>query len=123
MAPSQLISSPNQTLRFRLRTWSSARESHPALLHVGQAWSLAYSPTKMAAGVGFAPTSRRLTGGCSTVELPGNGGRTRIRTVISSVWERCPDCWTIRPKLALVIGLAPTSPASRAGAPLTGPRT
>ena len=28
---------------------------------------------ELAAGVGFAPTSRRLTGGRSTVELPGNG--------------------------------------------------
>ena len=27
--------------------WSSARESHPAFLHVGQAWSLAHSPTKI----------------------------------------------------------------------------
>ena len=29
--------------------------------------------TKLAAGVGIAPTSRRLTGGRSTLELPGNG--------------------------------------------------
>ena len=29
-------------------------------LHVGQVTSLAVSPTKLAAGVGFAPTSRRL---------------------------------------------------------------
>jgi hypothetical protein len=43
----QLISSPDQTLRCWLRTWSSARESHPAFLHVGQAWSLAHSPTKI----------------------------------------------------------------------------
>lgn len=102
-------------VRRHRKNWSSARESHPALLHVGQAWSLAYSPTKVAAGVGFAPTSRRLTGGCSTVELPGNGGRTRIRAVISSVWERCPDCWTIHPKLALATGLAPADFPSTEG--------
>ena len=71
--------------------WSSARESHPAFLHVGQAWSLAHSPTKLAAEAGFAPASRRLTIGRSTVELPGNGGQARIRTVISSVWERGPE--------------------------------
>lgn len=53
------------------RNWSSARGSPPAFLHVGQAWSLAHSPTKMAAGAGLAPASRRLTGGRSAIELPG----------------------------------------------------
>lgn len=42
-------------------------------LRVEQVTSLAVSPTKMAAGVGIAPTSRRLTDGRSTFELPGNG--------------------------------------------------
>lgn len=68
---------------------SEASQSHLAFLHVGQAWSLAHSATKLAAKAGFAPASRRLTNGRSAVELPGNGEQARIRAVISSAWERC----------------------------------
>lgn len=68
---------------------SETSQSHLAFLHVGQAWSLAHSATKLAAKAGLAPASRRLTNGRSAVELPGNGEQARIRAVISSVWERC----------------------------------
>lgn len=53
---------------------------------------------KLAAEIGFAPISFALTGRGTTVVLLGSGGQARIRTVISSVWERDPCCWTTRPK-------------------------
>ena len=70
---------------------------------------------KLAAEARFALAPVALTGRRTTVVLLDNGGQARIRTVISSVWERCPRCWTTRPKLALVIGLAPTDFPSTEG--------
>lgn len=77
--------------------------------------SLAVSPTKLAAEVGFAPTSRRLTGGRSTVELPGNGRGGGTRTPGGLGVGQLPWLLGDTSKLALVIGLAPTDFPSTEG--------
>ena len=52
----RLISSPCLDPPIRLRTWSSAAGLHGALLHVGQAWSLAHSPRKNGCRGWLCPT-------------------------------------------------------------------
>ena len=57
--------------------------------------SLAFG--KMAPGVGFEPTTSRLTAGCSTAELPRNGCRAAKGGAATGMYQTRPgdarDCW------------------------------
>lgn len=92
----------------RARNWSSASvmlRAMPACRAGDVTGCLA--DEKMAAGVGFAPTSRRLTGGRSTVELPGNGRGGGTRTPVWLDVSQLPWLLGDTSKVARPTGAAP----------------